>query len=102
MATIKKPIYKDVSFESEKEFQAWLKKTTVCEIEFEDHGQDLMKIWIAENGEILHANLQASIWNGRFVDVENLEEFTPIHLYQGSESQRYINLVVVKIDKNEK
>lgn len=58
--------YKNAKF-PEKAFEGWLKRTTTQIVEFEDNGQDLLKIWISKEGEILHANLQTSIWCGLFV-----------------------------------
>ena len=76
--------FKEITFKSEAEFNEWLEKTTYKKIFFKDKGQDLMKIWIAESGEILHANLQSSIWNGRFVNMENLEKGSFIQFWNGA------------------
>ena len=67
------PIYKDLTFNSEQEFKEWLSNATYKKIFFKCKGQDLMMIHIAGNGEILHANLQSSIWNGRFVNKEKIK-----------------------------
>lgn len=75
--------FKEITFKSETEFNKWLEKTTHKKIFFKDKGQDLLKIWIAESGEILHANLQCSIWNGRFVNMENLEKGSFLQLWNG-------------------
>lgn len=68
-----KPIYKKLTFKNKRMFEKWLNKTTYKQIVFEDNGQDLMKIWIAESGEIINCNQQSSIWNGKFVDLVMLE-----------------------------
>ena len=73
--------FKEITFKSETEFNEWLEKTTYKKIFFKDKGQDLMKIWIAESGEILHANLQSSIWNGRFVNMKTLAKNTNLCLW---------------------
>lgn len=79
--------FKEITFRGEAEFNEWLEKTTYKKIFFKDKGQDLMKIWIAESGEILHANLQSSIWNGRFVNMENLEKDSFIQFWNNSKSE---------------
>lgn len=81
------PVYKDLTFNSEQEFKQWLSNTTYKKIFFKCKGQDLMKINIAENGEILHANLQSSIWNGRFVNMEILEKGTLIQFWNIEKSR---------------
>ena len=60
------PKFKDVKFDNETEFLKWLVETTKVAIVLEDAGQDLIKFWIAESGEILHTELPnlASIYNG--------------------------------------
>ena len=62
-----KTLYKDLRFKTEKEFKKWLNEKADKKIIFFDAGQDLLEIHIDERGEILHCNLQASVWNGLFV-----------------------------------
>jgi hypothetical protein len=62
--------YQDKKFANEQEFNAWLDKTQTMIIDFEDNGQDLLRIWTDEYGEILHSNAQTQIWCGRFVKLE--------------------------------
>lgn len=66
--------YINLTFNKKAEFDKWLKETSYKTIWFKDNGQDLLKIWVAESGEILHANTQARIWNGKFIDMENISE----------------------------
>lgn len=63
------PQYADLSFASQADFEAWLLKTTKYEIDLEDLGQDLVKFWVAENMEILHATtgMSAHLYNGCFI-----------------------------------
>jgi len=75
------PIYKDLNFPNKTEFWEWLGKTTHKQIWFEDHGQDLREIRVADNGEILLCNLQSNVWVGRFVNLEELEVGKPISFY---------------------
>lgn len=79
--------YKDLKFESEQAFEGWLSEMSYKTVYFRDKGQDLLKIWIAESGEILHANLQASIWNGRFVNMETLAKNTNLCLWNNEKKE---------------
>ena len=89
-----KPQYKHLTFKSQKAFDEWLEATTTRSITFVDFFQDLLKIWIAENGEILHANLQASVWNGCFVHLKTLQECKPIELWETDQWKPYGKLIV--------
>jgi hypothetical protein len=78
---LKTPQYKDKKgFETEEQFEQWLASLKPTVITFRDFGQDLQKIWVDSEGEILHANLQTSIWCGRFVNMETLSVGTNIEL----------------------
>lgn len=79
--------FKEITFKSEKEFNKWLEETTAKKIFLKDKGQDLMKIHIAESGEILHTNAQAAIWNGRFVNLETLAKNTNLCLWNSEKSE---------------
>ena len=79
--------FKEITFKSEKEFNEWLEKTTHKKIFLKDKGQDLMKLWVSESGEILHANMQSSIWNGRFVNMETLAKNTNLCLWNNQTSE---------------
>jgi len=54
-------------------FVKWLTKMSKYKIEFVDNGQDCTGWWIDEGGEVLHAVLQSSIWNGKIVDLKRLK-----------------------------
>lgn len=79
--------FKEITFKSETEFNGWLEKTTHKKIFLKDKGQDLMKLWVSESGEILHANMQSSIWNGRFVNMETLAKNTNLCLWDNQTSE---------------
>lgn len=79
--------FKEITFKSEKEFNEWLEKTTHKKIFLKDKGQDLMKLWVSESGEILNANMQSSIWNGRFVNMETLDKNTNLCLWNNQTSE---------------
>ena len=98
---MKKAQYQNLQFDDREAFNGWLDETTHCTVEFQDMGQDLIKIWVAQSGEILHANLQASIWNGRFVNMESLTDFAPIYLQKKDDWIRMEGLIAEKITYNE-
>lgn len=68
--------FKKLTFNSEKEFNEWLDKTTFVKVFLNQKGQDLTKLWLADSGEVLHANMQAKIWNGKFVNMKTLKQNT--------------------------
>ena len=79
--------FKEITFKTEREFNEWLEKTTHKKIFLKDKGQDLMKLWVAKSGEILNANMQSSIWNGRFVYMETLSKNTNLCLWNNQTSE---------------
>lgn len=79
--------FKEITFKSETEFNEWLEKITHKKIFLKDKGQDLMKLWVSESGEILHANMQSSIWNGRFVNMDTLAKNTNLCLWNNQTSE---------------
>lgn len=83
----KHPQYRDVRFETDDELHQWLDKTATRTIEFEDRGQDLLKIWIDAEGEILHTNAQGDIWCGRFIDTTKLNIEKPIDMWFNDQLQ---------------
>jgi len=64
--------YTDTKFKVKGEFEDWLQKTTRYKIHFKDKGQDCLLWWVDKGGEVLHANLQSTVWNGKLVDLFNL------------------------------
>lgn len=73
--------FKNKKFETEVEFYKWLDETTYKIIFFKDNGQDLLKLWISESGEIIHTNLQMYIWTGRFINLNTLKEDCYIQMW---------------------
>lgn len=61
------PKYKNVKFENITKFRNWLLSTTKHIVEFEDGGQDFCTWYIAGNNEVVHSDMQSSIWNGLFI-----------------------------------
>ncbi len=77
---ILKPMYKDVTFKSDKKFKQWIEFLTVYEIDFSDPDIDLQKMHLAKSGEILHCDYHGSIYNGKFVNIKNLDIAKPIQI----------------------
>lgn len=80
--TLLEPKYKEVVFSTQEEFEDWLASTTYKELIFDDLGQDLRRMHIDERGEILHCNYHGRIYNGSFVNLKELEEFTPVQILE--------------------
>lgn len=93
------PKFKDIKgFDTEEAFNEWLKKTASIIICFAWGGQDLTKIWVASSGEILHADMQVSVWNGAFVDLKSLTVGFPIQMYNYGKWQEMGRLTVETIE----
>lgn len=95
--------FKDKSFKDKVDFEKWLKAKTAYIIHFEDKGQDCLNWHIDKGGEVLHANLQASVWNGQIVDLEELKPKKNIGVMD-SDNQRtkFLKFIVKKIDEIKK
>lgn len=93
-----KSAYRDLKFKSKKHFQVWLNKITKYEISFVDKGQDCLKWFLDEGGEVLNSNLQSSVWNGELVDLFSLEAGKGIEIMD-VENQRneVLDFIVEKI-----
>ncbi|MEO6176802.1 MAG: hypothetical protein ABIP27_16745 [Flavobacterium circumlabens] len=61
-----KPEYKELKFTDSNSFLLWLRETSETEIIFKDSGQDLIKFFVSESGEILHTEVPSlsNIYNG--------------------------------------
>lgn len=57
------PQYKGLKLKDDKEFQEWLSKTATRKITFEGNRQDFTTWWIDDRGEVLHSDLQSSVWD---------------------------------------
>jgi len=98
METIKLlPKYINKSFNSQSQFDKWLAKTSHKQLILDDFGQDMTKIWVAETGEILHCNFHAAIYNGRFINMAKLEEFSPLEILESGQWVRKTTLLVDEI-----
>ena len=86
--------HKYLTFNTLFQFKKWLKATTAFQITFKDAGQDLRRIWIDKDGEIIHANLQVSIWNGRRVDPKKITIGKPIFIWIKDHWEPYNALIV--------
>ena len=90
--------YKYKKFKTESGFKKWLKKTARYEILFQDNGQDCLNWIIDEGGEILHSNLQSSIWNGKIVSFFDLMIGKPSGtLVVEEETTQFYNFIVKRI-----
>ncbi len=95
------PQYKDEIFATQKEFDTWLAEKTHTIIVYADLGQDLQRMWVAETGEILHCDFQSWIYNSSFVNMAELEDFTPVQILRNGEWQRMNGLLVNEINRAE-
>ena len=90
--------YKENKFKNEKAFKDWLKKKAVYKVDFVDNGQDCLTWWLDKGGEVLHSNLQASVWNGGLVDLWTLKVGQNIEVILVEErSNRVYNFVIEQI-----
>lgn len=82
-ATNAKPIpkFKDQKFDNEQLLKLWLLRTASEILHLEDNGQDLLTLWIHESGEVLHADMQSSIWTGSFIDIDRLHNESEVYMY---------------------
>lgn len=90
------PIYKHLTFGSPMLFDKWRAETATILVDFRDNGQDLLRIWIAGNGEIIDCNLQAWVWNGKFVKLDELVTGQGIQLWRDGE-YTLMDFIVEKI-----
>lgn len=60
------PQYAHLKFENRELFVEWFRATTKMQIDLIDEGQDLIRFYIAENGEVIDTEIQAlgNIYNG--------------------------------------
>jgi len=92
------PDYKEKKFASEEEFDKWLKENAVKKICFIADGQDCLFWWIDEGGEVLHSEMQASIWNGAIVNLSELQVDNQIGVMDSDNQQTtFYNFIVEDI-----
>lgn len=103
MKTInRKPQYLTNSFKTEEEFHLWLEEITSKKILLKDLGQDMQMIWVAQSGEIIHCDFHASIYNGKFINMQELSEFCPLEILEDNKWVRKMGLLVDEIKSNTK
>ncbi len=84
--------YKDLKFQNQRSFKNWLTRKARIKVEFEDKGQDIQMIWLDENGELLHADLQSFLKPGFFF--RGIFPGKSISIYDGESWSLYSKLVV--------
>ena len=72
--------FRDKTFNSHDDFDAWLDKETSTIIHLKDLGQDMSMIWLHESGEILHSDFNATIYNGKFINKMRLSVNKPLYI----------------------
>ena len=92
-----KPKYVTQKFKTKKEFSEWLANTTFKKLILSNLGQDMRKIWVAESGEILHCDFQSSFYNGKFVNMAELSEYSPLEILEEGQWAVKMNLLVDEI-----
>ena len=83
----KEPKFRNLKFEKEELFQDWLSQHEFMKIEFADKGQDLLSITIDEEGEVIDANAQESVWLGCFVDTTKIRSGKGIYMQSNFSSE---------------
>lgn len=69
----KKSKYRRLRFPDQDAFNLWLSEKARKIIHLKDVGQDMHKIWIDEEGEILHTDFHSHKMNGKFINLDVLE-----------------------------
>ena len=89
--------YKGLKFKTAQAFAEWVKQKCFAHIQFVDNGQDLTEVWVDEDGEILHSDLQSSIWCSQFIRMNNLFEGAPVEMWTESSGWFISDFIVEKI-----
>lgn len=92
------PKYRNLKFKKKSDFIKWLNETSHIRIELHDFGQDLQTIWVASNGEIIHANLQTKIWCGRFIKLDRIQTGNPIIMFD-TDSGKWVDMPRLTIEE---
>jgi hypothetical protein len=89
-----------VFFKTIAEFEDWMSKMTFKKIHLEDRGQDMQLIFVHKSGEILNTDFNVSLYLGKFVDLENLDQGKCLRVYDKDlkEFDNYSGLVISKIE----
>lgn len=69
-----RPEYQDLKFKNEEAFLIWLVETTEVAVVLKDSGQDLLKLYVAKSGEVIHTEIPTlgNIYNGSLL-LDNTE-----------------------------
>ena len=86
---MKIPQFKEKRFNSDEELNQWLDEISKYEITLRDFGQDMLKLWVHESGEILYSMFFSIIYFGKFLNTDALKEGEPIEIWEDDE-QKYI------------
>lgn len=80
----------------------WLEKMTYKMITLQSKGQDMEQVAVAENGEIIYTDFNASIYIGRFIRLDKLEIGHPLQIYDEKEKawRIYMGLIPEKIEND--
>jgi hypothetical protein len=92
--------YKDLKFKNKQSFKNWLSRTSRIIVEFKDFHQDLIKIWLDEHGELLHAEMQSFLKPGYFF--RKIIPGKAIEIYDGIKWDTYWQLIVDNVVYKEK
>ena len=66
---------------------SWFNKASYKKITLFDNTQDVLIIWVAENGEVLHTSQQAARLKGEIVNLEDLSKKEIIELWNNESRQ---------------
>lgn len=98
MSNEKIPQYKELTFRNQSQLDAWLHETTHWIIELTDEGQDLLKLWIAANQEIINTNTQQSVWCGTFVNMISAKKDSALLMWNPEkEMYRMMDFTIEKV-----
>lgn len=90
--------YKDKKFKTERGFLKWLNGLSAAIIEFKQNGQDCTMWQIDEGGEVLHSDMQGSVWIGMIVDLSHLKVGKEIGVMDVPNQQtKFYDFVVTRI-----
>lgn len=93
------PEHREKRFASKRAFKIWLNNTATHRIHFKDEGQDCLIWWIDGGGEVLHSELQPSVWNGMVVDLYRLKVGNEIGVMDSDNMRTaFYDFVVRKIE----
>jgi len=93
------PQFKGLFFpgiDGKSKFSKWLMETRSYVVHLMDFGQDITIMHVHESGEILHCDAHSNIYNGAFVNLENLKNGECIELFSKDKGkfEPYIRLVI--------